>query len=235
MISPKILCCRFGRLVYVRTLKCASSFYYTNLTQHYNWQPEDYASINWKHDHVFGHLLDPTVRSLKAKVEYLIMHKLTHLIYYPEFLIMLRDLCFFDEHGYSYQDIYGDRCYQIDWIPLSIPPDILVDLPDDEYSRALYESSQQEYFNISIQHTQQLIAYYEPNHSNFNCWNTLFARPADKRMKQWYHLLYQNHQARGTDQTQIIEYLRYDIDLFTSVRQKFNPQGMMWPEMTWLR
>ena len=59
---------RYKNLIYVATFKCAST-YYTTLFQSNGWVRVHWEGINWAEDHVFGFLIDPVVRYVKALSE----------------------------------------------------------------------------------------------------------------------------------------------------------------------
>lgn len=240
MLPVNILACRYDRLVYVRTLKCASSFYYGNLTTNYGWYPISYQDIDWEHDHVFSHIMDPMTRNLKGKLEYLIMTSQADLLQNPAFLEFVREICFFDEHSVSYQDIYGDHCREIDWILLKEQP-VLDDRPkhircDEDFEiLSMYLRAQREYWRQSIRHTEILINHFASDHPLFDRWNQLFARPADDRMLALFRMLKEDNLRRDLVQSQLGSYLSADIELYQLVVEKFNPHGETWPEITWLK
>jgi hypothetical protein len=238
MIPINRLACRFENLVYVRTLKCASSFYYNNLTQSYAWQPLDYDDIDWQQHHVFSHIMDPVTRNIKAKLEYLIMNSHTDLLKLPDFRYFFRDVAVLDEHSMSYQDYYGDHCDEIDWIPLGDPPESqrhFASIFSEFEEQRRRRQEQREFFTQSVVLTQRLIQHYAPQHPGFHHWRFDHARPASDQMLTDYQLLLQDHLARDDSNSLVTSYLSHDIELYQSVLEKFNPDGVAWPDTSWLK
>jgi len=240
MLPVDTLACRYGRLVYVRTLKCASSFYYGNLTMNYGWTPMAYRNIDWEHDHVFSHVMDPVTRNLKGKLEHLLITGQENLLSSAKFLMFVRDICFFDEHSISYQDVYGDRRGEIDWIPLKASPTLEgrpgVLRSNEDFERLMiYDRVLKEYHQESMRLTENLINHFEPQHPAFDRWNSEFARPADNRMLNLFRVLQEDNLRRDLIQSNLGQYLSADIELFHLIMEKFNPRGASWPEVTWLK
>lgn len=241
MIPVNVMCCRYGDLVYARNLKCASSYFYGNLTVNYGWTPISYEDIDWQRDHVFSHIMDPVRRNLKGKLEYLKMTNLASLLLDPAFLTFMRDICFFDEHSISYHDTFVDRCDLIDWIPLGEPPSMagrpdLIQGDQDFQDLAMYDRQQQAYWLESQRLTETLIQNFQHGHPLFDRWNSvLFARPADNVMLQQFDIMLQDHNQRDFLQSKLYLYLSKDIELYGMIQSRFYPQAQTWPEITWLK
>jgi hypothetical protein len=241
MIPVTVMCCRFGNLVYVRNLKCASSYFYGNLTINYGWTVISYDEIDWQREHVFSHIMHPVRRNLKGKLEYLKMIDSGQLLLNPMFLMFMRDICFFDEHSVSYHDTFVDRCDLIDWIPLNEPPS-MAGRPDqirsdqDFLDIARFDRQQQEYWLEARRLTEILIHHFQLGHPLFDRWDhNLFARPADNVMLKQFDRILDDHNQRDLLQSQLYLYLSKDIELYEMIQSKFNPQAQTWPEMTWLK
>ena len=108
-----------GHLVYVRTLKCASTFFWNSFKK-LDWWEIEFDKIDWKHQYVFSHMMDPVARRHKGVAEYINMHNAYDLFYQNEtFKKFIAPIPCLDLHSASYYDQYGNYCNQIDWIPLS--------------------------------------------------------------------------------------------------------------------
>lgn len=109
---------RQGNLVYVRNLKCASTFF-SNVFESASWQRILYSSINWEQDHVFGHIREPIYRRSLGIVERVTQcGLLEELINDPRMGNLLRTAPALDEHTIPYLDYFGPQGWKIDWIPL---------------------------------------------------------------------------------------------------------------------
>lgn len=109
---------RQGNLVYVRNLKCASTFF-SNVFESSGWQRILYSSINWDQDHVFGHIREPIYRRSMGIVERVTMCKLLEeLINDSRMSNLLCTASVLDEHTVPYLDYFGPQGWKIDWIPL---------------------------------------------------------------------------------------------------------------------
>ena len=109
---------RQGNLVYVRNLKCASTFF-SNVFESVGWQRILYSSIDWEHDHVFGHIREPIYRRSLGIVERVTQCELLEeLVNDPRMSNLLRTASVLDEHTISYLDYFGPQGWKIDWIPL---------------------------------------------------------------------------------------------------------------------
>lgn len=109
---------RHDQLVYLRTLKCASTFYSSLFKSNY-WQKQKISDIDWNHDHVFSFIMDPMERRLKGLAEFLSMYP-THRALL-EITEIWPKISYFDYHSMPYSVSYKDYCGQIDWIPIDHP------------------------------------------------------------------------------------------------------------------
>ena len=109
---------RNGSAVYVRVLKCGSTFFNDNLLDQ-GWKFTDYYEIDWNSDFVFAHIIDPIVRRHRSMAEYIHMCGLAHTYLNSESLQNLLNSCLFlDRHSIPYSATFGNRLYEISWIPL---------------------------------------------------------------------------------------------------------------------
>lgn len=203
---------RYRNIVYLRTLKCASTFFYWNFTKNFNWQEISWSDIDWENDHVFSHMLEPVQRRHKALAERLCMFGLgQQYLSDPNLQQCLEHSLNLDQHSESYTTRYGTAVNRIDWIPLQSDPEINVKL------------------------TEKLLA-----HSGVTdlIWDYEFAHTGEEVKKQveqllahtWNQALY-----RG----KLLEWqqheLQNDLDLYRSVIRRFDLHGINWPDITWLK
>lgn len=109
---------RKGSTVYVRVLKCASTFFNDNLLAQ-GWEFTDYYKIDWNNDFVFAHIIDPVVRRHKGMSEYIHMCGMAQsYLTSTELQNLLTSCLFLDRHCIPYSVTFNHRLYDIFWIPL---------------------------------------------------------------------------------------------------------------------
>lgn len=204
--------CRWENLVYLRTLKCASTFFYWNFTKHLGWTETHWNAIDWQNDHVFTHMLDPVERRHKAIAERLHMHRLGSLyLENPDLQAALQHAWQLDEHNESYCTRYGTAVNHIDWIPLS-------------------DNNRE-----NIRRTEKLIEFHQPGTMPIQ-WDMNFAHYADHNKKAVETRLRQSWQEglyKGLIEWQQFQYAD-DMNLYQRVVQRFNALGESWSDMSWL-
>jgi len=109
---------RHGRLVYLPTLKCASTFY-RSLFQFNQWETQSILDIDWKQDHVFSFIMNPTERRLKGLAEFITM--IPDLQGLLEITEIWPKISYLDFHSTPYSLCYKNLCHKIDWIPIDHP------------------------------------------------------------------------------------------------------------------
>jgi hypothetical protein len=204
--------CRYNNIVYLRTLKCASTFFYWNFTKHLDWQEIAWSDIDWENDHVFTHMLEPVQRRHKAVAERLSMFGLCEQYLADANLReCLEHALILDQHSESYTTRYGSACQHIDWIPLQ---------PSNQRN---------------VQLTELLLAHNGVTDIN---WDYSFAHPGEDIKKQveqqlartWHQALYQDRLLEWQQ-----NHLQLDLDLYVDIVKRVNLQGLTWSEITWLR
>jgi hypothetical protein len=206
-----IQCLTNGPMVYVRNLKCASTFFGSSFEKYWRWEPILWGDINWKYQHVFGHMLDPLERRIKGIAEYINLHSLHELFHSDiNFQDFVKNTVAFDEHSNSYYDTFGNLVYHIDWIPISG-----------------YTHEQ------VIEFTERLMRHYGIRTlKNWDWGNVHLTHPEKKvttqKLKQLCDWQSQPPQA-------IQWYFERDIKLYQHIHKKFDPMATHWSETTWLR
>ena len=205
-----IQCLKKGPLVYVRTLKAASTFFFNNFIQD-SWKDIHYNDINWSKDHVFSYILDPVIRRNKALAEAVISGRCQMLSFIPEFLELISGAAFLDTHGISLHTQYKNRVRNIDWIPLSKWP------------------------NDGIRYTEKLLKWYDVG---IPVWQKEYIHESSLSNKSIYDKIAAvTKDVFGetlSHKEELQDYLRNDILLYLEVVSKFNPHCKTWPEMSWL-
>jgi len=110
---------RGGPLVYVRTLKCASTYYSEEFLRN-GWTKTSVRDIDWQNDHVFSFIMDPLDRRLKGLAEFISMYPGTEKLLDQD-SIFWKKLTSIDMHSVSYHLTYHDYVRKIDWIPIDSP------------------------------------------------------------------------------------------------------------------
>jgi len=198
-----------GPLVYLRTLKCASSFFWTSFTR-LKWSVIEFHQIDWKNQHVFSHILDPDTRRHKAIAQVIHVNNAYDLFYNDQsFRRSIEHLALLDRHSLSFFDLYGDHCEEIDWIPLTGRGRQQV---TDKTNEFLVEIG-----NIKV----------------FNRWawdHEHVGTPEKKKLEQDLAELWAVDRPESADW-----YLQRDRELYRRVISKFNYDAATWPESSWLR
>jgi len=196
-----------GNVVYVQTLKCASTFFWQNFKR-FGWWEIRFDSIDWKNQRVFSHILDPDQRRHKGVAEYIDMNDAYDLFYENEtFKKFIAHIPTLDQHSVSYHDQYGDYCNLIDWIPLS-----------GHSNQAVVKKTEMFLIHHSARMLDKWEYLWEHSSSDFqkllvkdleDCWNK--DQPA---WIQWY--------------------LQRDRILYNRVVERFNYSADTWPKSSWL-
>lgn len=115
---------RKEKLVFVSLLKCAST-YYGEVFVNNGWQPIDYSTIDWTHDHVFGFIMNPNNRYIKGLAEDVFDSNTNWSL---ENLPVFLDAVVFTYHSLPINMYLNQHMEKIDWIPLdsSVPSEELV-------------------------------------------------------------------------------------------------------------
>jgi hypothetical protein len=198
-----------GPLVYLRTLKCASSFFWASFCR-LKWSVTPFDQIDWKNQHVFSYILDPDIRRHKAIAQVIHVNNAYDLFYNnEEFRKSIEHLVLLDRHSVSLFDLYGDHCKEIDWIPLTGRGRQQV---IDKTNQFLVEIG-----NVKI----------------FNRWAWDFEHVGTlekKKLEQDLAELWSIGRPTSADQ-----YLQRDRDLHNHVITRFDYDAPTWAESSWLR
>jgi len=184
-------CCRWQHLVYVRTLKCGSEFFYRSFTQTAGWQPMRFQDIDWQKDLAFSYVMDPIKRRHKGICEHLIGTGIVDAYMRDDALAAaLAKVPCMDEHSASLHALYGQRVHDIHWLLL-----------DDDHS-------------VGISQTQQLLAQH--GHPDI-AWNREFEHTTANYMDHIYHRVKSFWDDR-TIAHHVRSYFRDDVDLYNRIK-----------------
>lgn len=207
--NPLVDCARWNNLVYARTLKCGSEFFYRNFTEVAGWQPEVYSNIDWNKDHVFSYCMDPVKRRLKGMAEFLLHTDTVDLLLeHTGFGEMIAQVPFLDEHSVALTTLYGDRVNDIDWIPLTGN------------------------HGESVRFTQKLLTQF--NHERIN-WDFELSHPTAVYMDTIYKKLRELWEKYPNIQPSTRTYFQKEINFWQMINREFNFNGGNWYEISWLR
>jgi len=201
----KALTC--GHLVYVRTLKCASTFYWNSFKK-LGWSEIEFNQIDWRNQQAFSHMIDPDQRRHKGVAEYINLTNAYDLFYQNEtFKKFITPVPCLDLHSASYYDQYGNYCNLIDWIPLS-------------------GHSHEE----TVAKTDLLLRHHGINVFDRWAWEQTH-RSSDRQKKLVLDLedlwcKYRPHWGEF--------YLQRDRELYQRVISRFDYNAAAWPESSWL-
>ena len=207
---------RHKNLVYLRTLKCASTFFYRNFRENLMWQTIPWSNIDWENDHVFSHIMEPVKRRHKAVAQRLFMLGLCdQYINDSNLQECLEHSLMLDQHGENYSTRYGTACNLIDWIPLQ---------PDKR---------------VNITLTEALLS--ESGVTNIK-WDYRYSHTGDDIKKQVEKILETRwNQALVPGRDFLPELLpewlqnelQQDIDLYRNITQSFDNNAKSWRNITW--
>ena len=203
-------------MVYVRTLKCASTFFWETFKK-IGWWEIDFDKIDWKNQRVFSHIMDPDKRRHKGVAEFIDMNDAYDLFYLNEtFRKFIAHVPSLDQHSISYHDQYGNYCNLIDWIPLSGR--------SHDFTWWLTHEESTAKTDLLLQHHGIKV---------FNRWGwDREHRSTDrqKKLQKDIEEVWQKNQPHWTDW-----YLQRDRELYNRVISKFNYEAATWAESSWLR
>jgi len=205
-----------GHLVYVRTLKCASTFFWNSFKK-LGWWEIDFEKIDWKHQHVFSHMMDPVQRRHRGVAEYINIHDAYDLFYQNEtFSKFIAHIHGLDQHSLSYHDQYGNYCNLIDWIPLT-----------GRSHGATWWLTHEE----TVAKTDLFLQHHGIKVFDRWDWERVHkSTDRQKKLQKDIQELWSKDQPAWGDW-----YLQRDRELYDRGISKFNYDAVTWPESSWLR
>lgn len=190
-----IECCRNGRLVYVRTLKCASEFFWRNFTETMHWQTVPWHSIDWHNDTVFSYVMDPILRRHKGLAEWLVItHCQQQFMQDMVLQKIISHTPFLDAHSASLATIYGERMMHIEWLPITADHDVAITITNQLLQR----------------HAHPAVA-----------WNPAFVHQTDCYMKDIFERIKTLWDTSYPDEN-LIHYFAADVQAWELACQRYN-------------
>ena len=206
---PDVEACRTNNIIYLRNWKCGSTFYYNNFVKKFGWEPIHFTDIDWRHDHVFGHIMHPIQRRHKGVAEYMKMTGTAHLLERPDFAELVRHVPYFDIHSASYHDLFGAAAWLVDWIPLNGGT------------------------AASIAHTEKLL--WSRNIRIMGRWDWAWTHPSTQDLLDTEQRLQQLWDEKDVSYSWNNICFDRDQRLYNSVVEGFEPNAAVWSEASWLR
>jgi hypothetical protein len=205
-----------NKITYIRTYKCASSFFYCNLKELYGWREIGLDQINWN-EKVFSHIRNPLDRRHRGLAHYL-YHNHPKMLDNDNIFEVMLDIPFFDSHSESYVSALGDYAYKIDWIPI------------DYYS----ENTVTKLTERLLNHCGQVLTKgLNPDFKNSTV--TPEKLLYEKIKNHFEHKWRENVKNNVLRNFAFDRYFLKDLKLYKEIIEHFNPDGLTWPDSSWLR
>lgn len=197
-----ITCCRYKNLVYARTLKAGSEFFYKNFTITAGWTPIKYYEIDWDHDIVFSYIMDPIQRRHKGISEMIISTDTVDLLmgHKGNFHNIVKLIPFLDGHSASLHDIYGENIENIHWILMT----------NDH--------------QVAIKETEKLLSKHGVPSIN---WDVDYTHATGSYMSEIYARVKTHWEWTKEPQPDftVQNYFKKDIELYNKVKEEYNKQN----------
>jgi len=197
-----IACARFNNLVYARTLKAGSEFFYKNFIQTAGWRPMTFDQIDWNYHTVFSYVMNPVQRRHKGISEVIIQTKTVDLLLAGKGNIrnLFKLIPFLDSHSASLHDIYGTRVNDINWLLMT----------NDH--------------QVAIQETNRFLAEHHAPPIN---WNVNYTHATGSYMSEIYtrvkaHWEQENEIQRDSS---VATYFDKDIELYNKIKAEYHARN----------
>ena len=218
--TRQIECARWNHLVYVRTLKCASEFFYRNFVENVGWQAVAYHTIDWARDHVFSYIMNPLERRHKGLAERILQTGNADLLDDTRFQNLIEHVASLDLHSASLSITYGSHMWLIDWIPLE-PLELWTDCTGLDHAVT----------NPAANLTDRLLR--DAGHGPVP-WKDEFLHTSWSGMREAYSKIKATWNRNGTVPWETVEYFRQDLLLYDQVISRFNAGANTWDQTSWL-
>ena len=113
-------------VVYVPTLKCASTYYTNFFRDQLKWKQVNLADLNWNGISAFGLVMNPMTRRVKGITQVLCMSykenykNILQLLESPDFVNFVSKIIILDSHTIPYTLAFGEMLDKIHWIPMEL-------------------------------------------------------------------------------------------------------------------
>lgn len=195
-LKRDISCLRKNKLVYLRTLKAGSEFFYRNF-QAAGWFEVSFDSINWDNETAFSYIMDPIQRRHKGVSEIIISTDTRGLLLKNKgnFDRLLKLVPFLDAHSASLHNIYGSHVRKINWL-----------LMTNDHS-------------VAIQETEKFLTQHGVPVPD---WNVEYTHATGSYMSEVYVRVRELWEKDPAYDDTVRNYFQPDIDLYNEVKQQYD-------------
>lgn len=197
---------RKDNLVYVSIPKCQFT-YYGHVFDANKWTPETVhiKDIDFEKHTVFGFIVNPYRRYLKGITQDIWIDKKRDEVADAIINLSQKGMPIMSLHSLPISTMFGDKMFDIDWIPLhtGVNPDVLLE-------------KFMEFHNCSF-----VIPEISP-----------YKRNASSEIKLKLHDRLANNLGIGSNY--INQLVSYDMDFFKQVTERTDPTGKTWDQISWL-
>lgn len=196
-----ISCLRKNKLVYARTLKAGSEFFYKNFRDA-GWFEVTFDSINWDNETVFSYIMDPIQRRHKGISEMIIKTETVDLLLEDKKNIgkLIKLIPFLDAHSASLHNIYGDHVKKINWLLMTTD------------------------HSVAIQETERFLTQHGVP---VPTWNVEHTHATGGYMSEIYTRVKSHWEWTAEPQIDdtVRNYFQPDIDLYCEVKQEYHARN----------
>jgi hypothetical protein len=187
---------RKNKLVYARTLKAGSEFFYKNFKDA-GWVEVTFDSINWDNETVFSYIMDPIQRRHKGISEIIIATGTQNLLLenWGNFNSLIKLIPFLDAHSASLHNIYGPHVRKINWL-----------LMTNDHS-------------IAIKETERFLTQHSVPVPK---WDVEHTHATGNYMSEVYTKVKSLWEINPTIDDPVRNYFRPDIELFNKVKEEYH-------------
>lgn len=183
--------------------------FYKSFVNNHRWKEIEYDEIDWRSSRVFSHVRHPLEKRFKSISHWLwASNNKDRYLTDPIFQKVVDYGLGFDNHTSSYFDIFGLRCNNIDWIPIS----------GKSHEQVIVETTR--YLNLN-------------NILLVNFSNEFNESPAD--LKELERAVKNNFEKfTEIESYSLLKYLYNDFVLYENIVDRFYPAGETLKDMSWL-
>jgi len=191
-----ITCLRKNKLVYTRTLKAGSEFFYNNFKAA-GWAEISFDSINWDNETVFSYIMDPIQRRHKGISEMIISTDTRGLLLKNKgnFDRLIKIVPFLDAHSASLHNIYGAAVRKINWLLMT----------NDH--------------QVAIQETERFLTRHGLPVPD---WNVEFTHATGSYMSEVYTKVKDLWESNPAIDDTVRNYFQPDIDLYREIKANYD-------------
>lgn len=191
-----IACLRKNKLVYTRTLKAGSEFFYKNFKAA-GWFEVSFDSINWDNETVFSYIMDPIQRRHKGISEMIVSTGTRGLLLKNKgnFDQLIKMVPFLDAHSASLHNIYGPAVRKINWLLMTAD------------------------HSVAVQETERFLTQHGVP---VPIWNTYFTHATGSYMSEIYTKVKELWENDPTIDDTVRNYFAPDIELYNEIKDRYD-------------